>query len=282
MKLGCINSAWFGTDIEYFEGIKKIKELGFDTIDIFPQMDFKSYDIKKIMNLSKELDLPVVSMVSAYPELISLEAHVRRFAIDCYKKLIDMGVFLDAKNLLVCFGEYIWEKNVIAPETQWGYAVEAVRELSEYAEKCDMEVVVELEPFKYSLVNDVDTMERFLDDVDRKNCLANVDLGHLHVQGVEAAEIKRLKGRIGHVHISDNDGTVHNDWPTGKGNADLAGYLKVLDEVGYDSVISCELEFSPDPDHIVEWVEEAYLETAKLMDNLNLRKMKADKHPTTL
>ncbi|MBM7621212.1 sugar phosphate isomerase/epimerase [Bacillus tianshenii] len=276
MKLGCINSAWFGSKVEYFEGIKRIKDIGFDTIDIFPVMDFKSYDIKKIKKICDENGLPIISMTSAYPELISLEAHVRRFAIDCYKKILDMGVFLDAKNLLVCFGEYIWEKNVIAPEVQWQYAVEAIQELSDYAEKCGMEIVVELEPFKYSLVNDIDTMERFLDDVNRKNCLANVDLGHMHVQDIDAKEIKRLKGRIGHVHISDNDGTVHNDWPTGKGNADLAGYLKVLDEVGYDGVVSCELEFAPNPDGIVEWVTEAYEETAKLMEKLNLREVSRD------
>ncbi|WP_169865225.1 sugar phosphate isomerase/epimerase family protein [Sutcliffiella halmapala] len=276
MKLGCINSAWFGSKVEYFEGIQKIKDIGFDTIDIFPKMDFKSYDIKKIKQLCEKNNLPIISMTSAYPELISMEAHVRRFAIDCYKQILDMGVFLDAKNLLVCFGEYIWEKNVIDPEVQWAYAVEAVQELSDYAEKCGMDIVVELEPFKYSVVNDIDTMERFLNDVNRKNCLANVDLGHMHVQNIPANEIKRLTGRIGHVHISDNDGTVHNDWPTGQGNADLEGYLKVLHEVGYDGVVSCELEFSPNPDGIVEWVTEAYQETAELMNKLNLRKLEKD------
>ncbi len=71
-------------------------------------------------------------------------------------------------------------------------------------------------------------MEKFLNDVNMPNCLANVDLGHLHVQGVAASEIGRLKGKIGGVHLSDNDGTVHNDWPTGRGNADLAGYLQEI------------------------------------------------------
>jgi sugar phosphate isomerase/epimerase len=274
MKLGCINSAWFGTNIEYFDGIKKIGDLGFDVIDIFPQMDFKSYDLKRIKDICKEKNLPIVSMVSAYPELISMEAHIRRYAIDTYKRILDMGVFLEAKNMIVVLGEYIWEKNVIDPEVQWGYAVEAVKELSEYAAKCEMDIVVELEPFKYSLVNDIDTMEKFLDDVNMENCLANVDLGHLHVQDVPASEIARLKGRIGHVHISDNDGTVHNDWPTGRGNADLEGYLIALREAEFDGVISCELEFSPNPDGIVEWVEEAYVETAKLMEQLNLRDKK--------
>lgn len=155
MKLGCINSCWFGSDINYFEGLAKIKEIGYDTIDIDPDFNFKSYDLKKIKEICKELELPIISMVSAYPEMIALQEHVRRYAINSYKKLIDMGVFLEAESLLVVLGEYIWEKNVIAPEVQWGYAVEAIKELSEYAAKCDMNVLVELEPFHYSLVKKI-------------------------------------------------------------------------------------------------------------------------------
>ncbi len=31
----------------------------------------------------------------------------------------------------------------------------------------------------------------------------------------------------------DNDGTEHNDWPPGRGIADLKGYLSALSEIGY-------------------------------------------------
>lgn len=271
MKLGCINSAWFGSKFDYFEGIRKIKEIGFDTVDIHPDFSFKSYDLRNIKRLAESLNMPINTMVSAYPEMIALEAHVRRFAIDCYKRLLDMGVYLETKNLLIVLGEYIWEKNVIAPELQWQYAVEAAKELSEYAAKCEMNVLVELEPFQLSLVNDIDTMERFLNDVNMPNCLSNVDIGHLHVMGIKPEEVKRLKGRIGGVHLSDNDGTVHNDWPTGRGNADIEGYLRVIHECGFDDVVAVELEFAPNPDGIVEWVSECYTETAKIMDKLGIR-----------
>jgi hypothetical protein len=35
--------------------------------------------------------------------------------------------------------------------------------------------------------------------------------------------------------------------------------------------VSLELEYSPDPDRIVEWVEEAYTGTAKIMADLGVR-----------
>ena len=38
-----------------------------------------------------------------------------------------------------------------------------------------------------------------------------------------------------------------------------------------NGTISIELEYSPEPGKIVEWVEEAYVETDKLMQAINLR-----------
>jgi len=48
-------------------------------------------------------------------------------------------------------------------------------------------------------------------------------------------------------------------------------YLQAIKELAIDGVVSIELEYSPDPARIVEWVEEAYRETAKLMDLAGLR-----------
>ncbi len=35
-------------------------------------------------------------------------------------------------------------------------------------------------------------------------------------------------------------------------------YLAAIRQTGYDGVVSIELEYSPEPEKIVEWVEEAY------------------------
>ena len=45
MKLGLINSAWLGSPVGTAEGIRKTKEIGFDTIDIFA--DPLEIDIKE-------------------------------------------------------------------------------------------------------------------------------------------------------------------------------------------------------------------------------------------
>jgi len=68
-----------------------------------------------------------------------------------------------------------------------------------------------------------------------------------------------------------SDGKVHGDLPPGRGVVKFGPYLQAIKELKMDGVISIELEYSPDPRKIVEWVEEAYEGTAKLMEMAELR-----------
>jgi len=84
-------------------------------------------------------------------------------------------------------------------------------------------------------------------------------------------EIKKLKGRAIHVHLSDCDGKVHGDLPPGRGVVKFEPYLQAIKELRMDGVVSIELEYAPDPARIVQWVEEAYERTDKLMQLVGLR-----------
>jgi D-psicose/D-tagatose/L-ribulose 3-epimerase len=160
---------------------------------------------------------------------------------------------------------------VIPPAEQWRWGVEGVRKLGERAGELDLEIVLELEPFPLSLVRDIDTMCQFLDDVNLPNVKANIDISHLVLSQVKPEELRRLKGRTGHVHISDCDGKVHGDLPPGRGVVPFRPYLEEIKALDIDGAISIELEYSPDPAKIVDWVEEAYRETDKLLAEVGLR-----------
>ena len=84
-----------------------------------------------------------------------------------------------------------------------------------------LEIALELEPFELSLLNDVASMARFLDDVDRPAVKANLDISHLALARQPAALVEKLRGRVAHVHISDCDGKVHGDLPPGRGVVDF-------------------------------------------------------------
>jgi sugar phosphate isomerase/epimerase len=149
--------------------------------------------------------------------------------------------------------------------------VDHCRRLADYAEGLGVEIALELEPFSLSLLNSVDAMCRFLADVDHPRCRANIDVSHLHLAGVAPAELRRLKGLAAHVHISDSDGKKHGDLPPGRGVVRFEPYLREIRALDIDGAVSIELEYSPEPDRIEDWVREAYESTDRLLRATGLR-----------
>ncbi|MFP6766038.1 MAG: sugar phosphate isomerase/epimerase, partial [Planctomycetaceae bacterium] len=187
------------------------------------------------------------------------------------RAFLDLVDEYEADNLLLVLGEYIWAQEVIPPAEQWRTGVDNCRVLAEYAETLGVKIALELEPFPLSLLNDVDSMVRFIDDVNHPALQANIDVSHLLLADVEPAELQKLSGKAIHVHISDCDGKVHGDLPPGRGVMNFEPYLDEIRKLEIDGAISIELEYSPEPDRIEEWVAEAYTSTAALLQTAGLR-----------
>jgi len=272
MKLGLINSAWVQSGQGTAYGIRKTKEIGFDSIDIFADpLDINVQERCLIRRECEKAGLPVISVACVAVGLIDFNPAVQRFHLDRCEAYLDFCCELEAKNLLLVLGEYIWEKQVIPPSEQWQTAVKNVRALGNYADEFGLQIALELEPFKLSLLNDVESMVRFIDDVDHPAVRANIDISHLQLAKVAPEQLRKLKGKAIHVHISDCDGKVHGDLPPGRGVVDFGPYLKEIANLGIDGAISIELEYSPEPAKIAEWVTEAYKSTDRLMRQHGLR-----------
>jgi sugar phosphate isomerase/epimerase len=272
MKLGLINSAWVQAGQETAFGIRKTREIGFDAIDIFADpLDLDVQEKRLIADTASACGLPIVSVACVALGLIDFNPSVQQFHLDRVTQYLDLCYEFRAKNLLLVLGEYVWQQEVIPPEDQWSSAVENLQVLGEYAETLGLEIAIELEPFHASLISSVENMVKFLDDVDSPAVKANCDISHLHLVRAPFADVQKLKGRIAHVHLSDCDGKRHGDLPPGRGNTPIYEYLSQIHRTGFDGVVSLELEYSPDPDRIVEWVEEAYRETDAIMKAVGCR-----------
>ncbi len=273
MKLGLINSAWAQSGLGTAHGIRMTKEIGFDSIDIFADpFDIDAKERRLILRECDKAGLPVVSVACVAVGLLDFNPSVQRFHLDRCEAYLDFGYELDAKNLLLVLGEYIWERQVIPPQEQWNIAVNHCRTLGCYAQNLGLQIALELEPFKLSLLNDVTSMVKFIDEVNHPAVRANIDVSHLCLANVAAEELRQLKGKAIHVHISDCDGKVHGDLPPGRGVVDFDPYLREIAALGIEGAISIELEYSPEPAKIVEWVTEAYNSTNRLMQKHGLRK----------
>lgn len=272
MKLGLINSAWAQAGRDTAWGIQKTKELGFDTIDIFT--DPLDIDIRERRLIKDECDrvgLPIVSICCVAVGLIDFNPSVQRFSVDRVKAYLDLAYEYQAHNVLLVLGEYIWAREVIPPAEQWKTGVDNCRLLAEYAESLGVKIALELEPFPLSLLNNVDNMVRFIDDVNHPALQANIDVSHLLLADVEPVQLQKLSGKAIHVHISDCDGKVHGDLPPGRGVMNFQPYLEEIRKLDIEGAISIELEYSPEPDRIEEWVTEAYRATDQLLQEAGLR-----------
>jgi D-psicose/D-tagatose/L-ribulose 3-epimerase len=272
MKLGLINSAWAQAGQDTAFGIRMTREIGFDSIDIFT--DPLDIDVKERKLIKRECDragLPIISVACVAVGLVDFNPSVQRFHLQRCRAYLDLAYEFEARNLLLVLGEYIWERQVIPPAEQWCIAVNNVRELGKYAQGLGLQIALELEPFKLSLLNNVDSMVRFLDEVQHPAVQANIDISHLLLSGTAPEELRRLRGKAIHVHLSDSDGKVHGDLPPGRGVVDFPPYLREIKALGLGGAISIELEYAPQPDQIVAWVREAYQATDKLLRQAGLR-----------
>ena len=272
MKLGVINSAFAQAGVDTKTGLEHIARMGFDTVDIFPEaMTITEEEKNLIKETCRKNNLPIASVVVVAAGLVDFNDPVRHFHVERVKRTVDLAKEFGASNVLLVLGEYIWQREVIPPEAQWEWGVEHVKEIAEYAAQFGIEIALELEPFRLSLLNSVPKMARFIDDCALPNVKANIDISHLVLADSSPSELVLLKGKAAHVHISDCDGKVHGDLPPGRGVVKFVPYLQAIKELDFQGSVSLELEYSPDPSKIVEWVEEAYNATNHLMQQVNLR-----------
>ena len=273
MKLGIINSAFQQAGVDTATGLKHISRIGFDCVDIFTEaVGITKKEVSLVANTCDKLGLPIISLPVVSVGLIDFNTPVREFHVERTKKFIDLAKTWGAKNILLVLGEYIWQREVIPAEEQWKFAVETCRVLGDYAAKKKVDIALELEPFRLSLLNNVSEMVRFVDDVNHLRVKANIDISHLVLSDTSPHDVAKLKGKAIHVHLSDCDGKLHGDLPPGRGVVKFEPYLQAIKELAIpNGVVSIELEYSPDPKRIVEWVEEAYRETAKRMDIVGMR-----------
>ncbi len=273
MKLGLINSAFQQVGIDTATGLRHISRIGFDTVDIFTEaVGISKKEVRLVANTADKLGLPIISLPVVAVGLTDFNQPVRDFHVQRCKRFIDLAAVWGAKNILLVLGEYIWQREVIPAQAQWRWGLETCRCLGDYAGKKNLDIALELEPFRLSLLNSVDNMVRFVDECAHPRVRANIDISHLVLSDSSPADVRKFKGKAIHVHLSDCDGKVHGDLPPGRGVVKFAPYLQAIKELKINGVVSIELEYPSQPEKIVEWVEEAYRETAKLMDLVGLRK----------
>lgn len=268
-SLGLIDSAWFGSKFEGQPGREQARRIGFDSLDLFIAFDPGAMSPAERAAYAKDaqsVDLPIVSLVCTCLGLNDFNPSVRGYHIARAKSVVELaGEFPTVRNLCFVPGEYMFQQKLLPPSLEWGLVVDATRQVGQHAAERGLELAIELLPFEFAFIKSIDTMERFLDEVALENVKATIDISHMWLMRIPPAEIGRLKGRIAHVHIADCDGIHHGDLPPGRGNTPFPDYLGAIRDTGFVGAASIELEFPPDPNGMLAWVEEAHRSALQLL-----------------
>lgn len=224
---------------EHFADIEKIKEVGYDGIEVFlAEPDKKSY--QELGPFLKSIGLEVNGCLGLGPEAdpISPDAAVRKNAVEVIKTAIDNMHLAGGKNICGPFHSAFATFSRNSPqEEEYKRSAEVLREVADHAAQADIMLTPEaLNRFECYLCNTMAQLKKLVDMVDHPNVKGMFDPHHANIEEKSfAGAIKTIAPVMTHVHISDNDrGTP------GGGNVAWDEVFSTLAEVGYDGWYTIE------------------------------------------
>lgn len=267
MKFGA--SVWpFKWDTPYDDGIRRIAGLGFKAIELIA-WDRETLDtyytpatVKHLRSLLADQGLELSEFVSTPRGMASPDAGERDAAVEHFKRAVEVAVELGT-GIMNSVASYPFEIRAphitVLPHVQifqveypanldwgqnWRDYVEVVRRCCDICEDAGLKFALEPHPHRY--MTGAASMLRLIEHVQSPVLGMNLDPSHLFPLGeLPNAVVYQLRDRIYHCHFSDNDGLTNVHWRPGKGKIDWEALMRSLRDVGFDGVISIELEDVP-------------------------------------
>ena len=271
MKFGA--SCWpFQWDPPYDDAIRRIAASGFKATELIAwNKDYLRdyYTPATVANLKAVLDgegVAISQFVSTPHDLSSPDAAKREAAVDHWKRAVEVGAALGSPLINMVSAHAFGMRDVehfpritTKPLVQTYHAAvpggldwnrnfeDYVASLRACAAACEAAgVALTIEPHPARYVANTDGALRLLEHVGSKAMGVNFDPSHTFPVGdFPNVSVYRLGPHIRHLHVSDNDGVTNVHWRPGMGKIDWTAMFGALKEVGYDGVVSVELEDVP-------------------------------------
>ena len=240
MKIGMNMLLWTTfVNEEYFPTIEKIKQAGFDGIEV-PIGDGEAKDYRKVGDFLKSLGMTCTCVTSVFEaeNPASPDPAIRQKGVDELKWRIDMAAEMDAE---VIGGPYhsafAWFSGKAPTEEERKWSAEVLHKAAEYAAGTGVILTPEaLNRFECYLYNTLASIGKTLREINHPNLRMIYDTHHAHIEEKsQASVIQEYADLINHVHISENDrGTP------GTGQVHWQEVFKNLQAIGYDKWLTIE------------------------------------------
>jgi sugar phosphate isomerase/epimerase len=157
----------------------------------------------------------------------------REFALEQMKRAVHLVKRLGGKQILVGKGCGNIDFKLTRKEA-FHNASSFLKEFGKWCLKENVLLTMELEPEALHVCNGIESMAAMINEINGENVFANIDIGHLNILREAPEALELLKGKIIHMHISDNYGLAHTNSVIGEGNSDIRGYIAKCISMGID------------------------------------------------
>ena len=233
MKIGVSTLALFPMSLEdilnYLESINVeyceiIKEFPYDSIDS---------ELVNSYNLKTSVHSPLSDI-----NIASLNESIRKASIEEIKNSIDLALKIDSSVVVVHPGHMAFLARKFRQKIMKN-SLNSLKECSKYAEERGMKIYVENMPDMEGMIcKDLDELNELVQEI---GTYMTLDVGHAHNIGLPIEEMLKYDN-IGHIHLSDNDGSFDNHDAIGSENIDFKSLFEGLNKINYNGILVIEVK----------------------------------------
>ena len=233
MKIGVSTLALFPMSLEeifnYLESIK------IEYVEIIKEYPYHSIDpdLVNSYNFKTSVHSPLSDI-----NIASLNGSIRKASVKEIKNSIDLAYKIDASVVVVHPGHMAFLVREFRDELIQ-CSLKSIKECSKYAEDHGISLCVENMPDMEGMIcKSLDELYGLTQEIGASMTL---DVGHANNMGLSIGEMLKYDN-IGHIHLSDNDGSFDNHDAIGSKNIDFKSLFKGLKEAKFDGVCVIEVK----------------------------------------
>lgn len=229
---------YFGEDIS--DSIKRVAKYGYDAIELVGEPD--QHDGAAIRKQCRDAGVGVSSICSIYTgearDLTNKTASNRAKAVDYSKKVADLAAASGAPIMIVAPSPVGKMAPESAPEQEWAWAVEGIREIADHAASQNVQLCIEAwNRYETHFINRIPQATDLMKDVDKANVGVMGDTFHMNIDDPDIAGAIRAAGKaMIHIHFADS-----NRAAPGQGHTNFVPIMQALKDIGYNGHITFEL-----------------------------------------
>ena len=233
MKIGVSTLALFPLSVE--EMLNYLESLKVKYIEIIREFPYTEIDIDLVnsYNFKTSVHAPL-----SYINIASLNESIRKVSVKEIKDSIDQALKIDASVVVVHPG-YIPFSVREYKDKIMKKCIKSVEECLLYAEKYGIQICVENMPDMEGMI--CKSLDELYGLTSNLKAFMTLDVGHAHNMGISIQEMLKYDN-IGHIHLSDNDGSFDDHDAIGSKNMDFEFLFNELNRIKFNGICIIEVK----------------------------------------